>query len=184
MTIVASVVGMVRAGEKAHLYDACIDKGFVTIGWFHTLHRNMSAWKPEDVLRYMAIDYPIGGDHEHRDGTTSVWTPRKVTRDANQISLFLFEMDVGQLVTVASTGTKELAIGVVTKRYEFREASALGRVQQYPYLHFKLVNWLGTFSCKDMSDRLTRYILNRRYQTVFMYDEDCASEIVSVVKEA
>ena len=102
--------------------------------------------------------------------------------DGNQISLFLFDMDVGQLVTVASPGTKELAIGVVTKRYEFREASILGQVQ-YPYRHFKLVNWLGTISRKDMSDRLTRYIFNRRYQTVFMYDEDCASEIVSVLEE-
>lgn len=58
----------------------------------------------------------------------------------------------------------------------------LGQVQ-YPYRHFKLVNWLGTLSRKDMSDRLTRYIFNRRYQTVFMYDEDCASEIVSVLEE-
>lgn len=147
------MVGMVRAGEKAHLFDACIENGFVTIGWFHTFQRDMSAWKPDDVLRYMAIDYPIGGEHEHRDGTISVWSPRQVTRDGNQISLFLFDMDVGQLVTIASPGTKELAIGVVTKRYEFREASILGQVQ-YPYRHFKLVNWLGTLSRKDMSDQI------------------------------
>lgn len=173
-----SSVGMVRAGEKAHLYPACIEQGFVTIGWFHTPPRDMSRWQPDDILHHMSLDYPIGGPHRHRDGTTSVWTAAKVTRDSRQISAFLFDMNPGQLVTVASPSMDVLSVGVVTHRYEFRRSSTLGDVKD-PYLHFKKVNWLGSIERREMSDYLALYIVNRRYQTVFWYDETCAEEIAA-----
>jgi predicted Mrr-cat superfamily restriction endonuclease len=161
-------VAMVRAGEKAHLCEICRDCGVVTIGWFHTPPRDMSTWKPDDLERYMEIDYPVGQGHLHRDGTSSVWTRAKFTRDINQIGDFLYSMDPGRLVTVASPGTQELLIGEITGPYDFKGQLERGFIKD-PYLHFKPVNWLATIQSRDMSEELRSHILNRRYQTVFWY---------------
>lgn len=172
---------MVRAGEQAHLFGDCRQGGFVTIGWFHTPPRDMREWEPEDVDRCMAIDYPVGGAHLHRDGSSSVWTKGKVTRDANQIKYFLFSMDEGSLATVAAPGLETLLVGRVTERYDYRENSTLGSIKD-PYLHFKPVEWLASIERRDMSDRLVAYILGRRYTTVFGYaDSEIADELISAI---
>lgn len=175
-------VAMVRAGEKAHLYEICRDCGVVTIGWFHTPPRDMSGWAPEDLERYMAVDYPVGGEHVHRDGTTSIWNKMKFTKDINQIGDFLFSMDPGRLVTVSSPGTASLLIGKVTGGYEFKGQLEHGFVKD-PYLHFKPVRWLAEVSRRDTSEGLRKYILNHRYQTVFWYkDRELAAELAGLVR--
>lgn len=176
----SSAIAMVRAGEKACLFEHCRDGGFVTIGWFHTPARDMSAWEPDDVLRYKEIDAPIGRPHAHRDGTNTIWTKGKITRDVNQISIFLFDMDVGCKVTVSSPNMEQLIIGEVVKRYEYRADNSLGGAE-YPYLHFKPVRWLASIERHDMSDNLVDYIVNRRYQTVFLYDEASIDELLEAL---
>jgi len=176
-----SGISMVRAGEKAHLFDACREGNFVTIGWFHTPPRDMSNWEPDDVRRWMATDYPIGKPHLHRDGTSTLWTKGKTTRDENQIKHFLFAMDEGSFATVAAPGLETLLIGMVTQRYDYRDSSTLGAVKD-PYLHFKPVEWLRSLERRDMSDALVAYILGRRYTTVFGYaDNEIADEIHSAL---
>jgi len=173
--IAAASISMVRAGEKAHLYNACREGSFVTIGWFHTPPRDMTRWEPDDVLSWMAVDYPIGKPHLHRDGTSTPWTKAKTTRDANQIKRFLFLMDEGSLATVAAPGLETLLVGRVTQRYDYRESSTLGSVKD-PYLHFKPVEWLASIERRDMSDALVGYILGRRYTTVFGYDDAAVAD--------
>lgn len=176
----ASEMAMVRAGEKAHLFEICRDCNVVTIGWFHTPPRDMSGWKPEDLERYMNTDYPIGGQRLHRDGTSSTWNRAKFTRDINQVGDFLFSMDAGRLVTVASPGTEVLLIGEVIGPYQFKGQLQHGFVKD-PYLHFKPVTWLGSIERRDMSDELRRYILNHRYQTVFWYTP---AELLAELRDA
>lgn len=175
-----AAIAMVRAGEKAHLYEICRDCGVVTIGWFHTPPRDMSSWSPSDLEHYMAIDYPIGEPHMHRDGTSSLWSKAKVTKDINQIGDFLFSMDPGRLVTVAAPSLTHLLVGEVTSRYEFKGQLQHGFVKD-PYLHFKPVNWVAEISRQDMSEALVKYILAHRYQTVFWYKD---ARVVQELREA
>lgn len=118
---------MVRAGEKAHLSEICRDCGVVTIGWFHTPPRDMSDWTPGDLERYMNTDYPIGGKHLHRDGTWTIVSQAKLTRDINQIGDFLFSMNAGRLVTVASPAwtrcSSERSLALISSRASFSEDS-------------------------------------------------------------
>lgn len=175
-------IAMVRAGEKAHLHGICRDCGVVTIGWFHTPPRDMTEWGPEDLERYMALDYPVGDLHIHRDMTSSVWSKAKVTKDINQIGDFLFNMNPGRLVTVAAPGLSALLIGEVTKRYDFKGGIQHGVVKD-PYLHFKPVKWLAQLDREDMSQELVKYILNHRYQTVFWYkDRQLLDELNDAVR--
>lgn len=101
---------MVRAGEKAHLFELCRDQGLVTIGWFE---RDMSGWSPADLERWFGGDYPVGGSYFHRDVSPATWTRAKVTRDTNQVGDFLFSLPVGRVVTMASPNMEELLVGAI-----------------------------------------------------------------------
>ena len=146
---------MVRAGEKAFLFQDFEEMSLVAIGWLGD--KNLSDLKSHDDVAFLyKAEY-----QEHKPG--------KVRSGIGQISRFLFDVKKGDLVVTYSPEFRQYLVGEVVSGYKYRDG------MKAAYSHIKEVKWIGKVYRDSLSVK-TKNVLGS-IMTLFSVNEDAAKEI-------
>lgn len=132
-------IAMVRAGEKAHLYEWCRENSHIVIGWFWNPPQDLGEWSLGKLEARFRAGYPVPTFYKTKTSQTS---------HLNHVADFLFSLPVGRKVMIASPGGGHtLLFGEVVGGYEIHTDWGLPRPKEYdPYYHCKRVRWIGEFA--------------------------------------
>lgn len=134
-------IAMVRAGEKAHLYEWCRDNDHIVIGWFWNPPHDLGDWKLGKLEAEFRAQYPVPGFYKSKTSQTS---------HLNHVADFMFNLSAGRKVMIASPeGGHTLLLGEVVGDYEMHTDWDLP-TKYDPYYHFKRVRWIGEFARADL----------------------------------
>lgn len=96
-------IWMYAPGEKARMWQDCLEKGIISIGW-DDLGDLTEYESREDMAKHIQMSY--GGDGSHKNDSLATWE-------------FVNEMHAGDIVFAKKGRTTILGRGVVQSEYEF-----------------------------------------------------------------